>query len=210
MKVGEASIVSARGIPLYDRRTTMDPKLVAVIVVVAIVAGLTVLWAIARNQRTAELRRRFGAEYDRTVRMTGARRAETLLMERERRVETFPIRQLGAEEREKFITEWRLIQSRFVDGPRGAVEQADLLVERVMRARGYPLTDTDFEQRAADISVAHASVVVNYRAAHEIALRHRQGQATTEDLRTAIVYYRSLFDDLLVTGSMSIPQKEVA
>jgi hypothetical protein len=188
----------------------MDPRLIAIIIIVAIVAGLAVLWAIARSQRTAKLRSRFGAEYDRTARMTGARKAETLLMERERRVETFPLRRLGAEEREKFITEWRLIQSRFVDGPRGAVEQADLLVERHMRARGYPLTDTDFEQRAADISVAHAGVVDNYRAAHQIALRHKQGQATTEDLRTAIVYYRSLFDDLLGTASMSLPQKEVA
>ncbi len=188
----------------------MDPKLVAAIIVIAIVAGLAVLWAIARSQRTSRLRSRFGAEYDRTARMTGARRAEILLMERKRRVETFPLRELGAEERERFITEWRLIQSRFVDGPRGAVEQADLLVERLMRARGYPLTGTDIEQRAADISVSHAGVVDNYRAAHQIALRHRQGQATTEDLRRAIVYYRSLFDELLGTGPMSPQQKEAA
>lgn len=184
----------------------MDPKLVAMIVV-AIVAVLIIVWVVVRNQRTAKLRRRFGAEYDRTVRESGAQRAETELLQREKRVEKFPIRQLAAEERERFITEWRAIQSRFVDDPRGSVGQADLLVERLMQARGYPVTD--FEQRAADISVAHPSVVDNYRAAHLIALRHRQGQATTEDLRTAVIYYRSLFDELLQTGSIG-RHKEVA
>jgi hypothetical protein len=187
----------------------MNPKLVALIIIVAaIVVGMAVLWAIARNQRTARLRHRFGTEYDRTARMNGPRKAEALLLEREKRIEAFSIRNLGAEERERFITDWRAIQSRFVDNPRGAVEQADLLVERLMQARGYPVSD--FEQRAADISVAHASVVDNYRAAHQIALRHRQGQATTEDFRTAIIYYRSLFDELLETGSTSLHQKEVA
>jgi hypothetical protein len=178
----------------------MDPKLLA-LVVVAIAAVLVIVWAVARNQRTAKLRRRFGAEYDRTVRMTGAQRAETVLLEREKRVDKFPIRALGAEERERFITEWRATQSRFVDDPRGAVDQADLLVQRLMQTRGYPVTD--FEQRAADISVAHAGVVDNYRAAQQIALRRIQGQATTEDLRHAIIYYRSLFAELLQTDSIS-------
>jgi FtsZ-interacting cell division protein ZipA len=185
----------------------MDPKLMAVIIVVAIVAVLVIVWAVARKQRSAKLRRRFGAEYDRTVRDTGPQRAETVLLERERRVERFTFRELGAEEREKFVTEWRVVQSRFVDDPRGAVRQADLLVDRLMLARGYPVAD--FEQRAADISVEHAGVVDNYRAAHQIALRHRQGQATTEDLRNAIIYYRSLFDELLQTDSIG-RHKEVA
>jgi hypothetical protein len=66
-----------------------------------------------------------------------------------------------------------------------------------MQTRGYPMTD--FEQRAADISVSHPRVVDNYRAAHQIAVRHRQGQASTEDLRNAMIYYRSLFDELLQT-----------
>jgi len=186
----------------------MDPKVVVVIIVVVIVAVLVVIWAVARYQRTAKLRRRFGAEYDRTARMTGTRKAEILLMEREKRVETFPFRQLGAEERESFITEWRAIQSRFVDDPRAAVQQADVLVERLMQSRGYPVTD--FEQRAADISVAHPGVVDNYRAAHQISVRHSRGQATTEDLRTAILYYRSLFDELLQAVSMGRQQREVA
>ncbi len=183
-----------------------DPKVVAVIIV-AIIAVLVIVWAVARNRRTAKLRRTFGPEYDRTVRETGPQKAEAVLLEREKRVEKFPIRELGAEERERFITEWRAVQLRFVDDPSSAVRQADLLVERLMQARGYPVTD--FEQRAADISVAHASVVDNYRAAHQIALRYRQGQATTEDMRNAIIYYRSLFDELLQIGPTG-RHKEVA
>jgi hypothetical protein len=126
------------------------------------------------------------------------------LLEREKRVKEFPIRELKADERERFVTEWRIVQSRFVDDPQGAVAEADLLVDGLMQARGYPTTD--FEQRAADISVTHPRVVDNYRAAHQIAVRHREGQASTEDLRNAIIYYRSLFDDLLQTGT----KKEVA
>ncbi len=173
----------------------MDTQLLAVIVSAAIAASLLALWAGLRRKRTALLRRRFASEYERTVQRVGARMAEVALIQREKRVEKFPIRQLAAEERERFLTEWRAIQSRFVDEPRAAVRHADLLVERLMRTRGYPVTD--FEQRAADISVAHAGVVDNYRAAHQIALRQRQGLATTEDLRNAVLYYRSLFDELL-------------
>jgi hypothetical protein len=175
----------------------MDPKIVAV-TVVSVIAILVVVWVVVRNQRTAKLRRHFGAEYERTVRENGPRRAETVLLEREKRVEGLSIRELDAEEREKFVSQWRTVQTRFVDDPRGAVGDADLLVDCLMQTRGYPVTD--FEQRAADISVGHPRVVENYRAARQIALRHRQGQATTEDLRHAIIYYRSLFDELLQTG----------
>lgn len=88
-----------------------------------------------------------------------------------------------------------MVQSRFVDDPRGAVADADLLIGEVMVARGYPMSD--FEQRAADISVDHPQVVENYRAAHGIALRQGRGEANTEDLREAMVHYRSLFEQLL-------------
>ena len=184
----------------------MDPKVMAGILV-AIIVLLMIVWIVVRQQRTAKLRRRFGPEYDHAVREHGTRKAEGVLLEREKRVEKFPVRALNADERERFITEWRALQSRFVDDPRVAVNDADQLVNRVMEARGYPMAD--FEQRAADVSVDHPRVVTNYRAAHEIALRHRQGQATTEDLRQAMIYYRSLFDELLET-TPSIPAKGVA
>lgn len=184
----------------------MDPKVLALIVV-AIIAVLVIVWAVVRQQRTAKLRRRFGPEYLRAVHDHGAKRAESLLAEREKRVEKFSIRDLTLEERERFVSEWRIVQSRFVDDPQGAVVAADLLVEQLMQARGYPMSD--FEQRAADISVGHPHVVDSYRAAHQIALRQQQGIANTEDLRNAIIYYRALFDELLQT-TPTVHKKEVA
>jgi len=185
----------------------MDPKIIALIAV-AVVVVLVIVWLAVRKQRTVKLRRHFGSEYDRAVREIGQNKAESVLLEREKRVEKFSIRELSAEERERFITEWRVVQSRFVDDPQGAVADADVLVNRLMQARGYPMSD--FEQRAADISVTHPSVVDNYRAAHLIAVRHQQGQATTEDLRQAMIYYRSLFDELLQTTPVVVHKKEVA
>ncbi len=175
----------------------MDPKVVIVVAVVVLVLVLAIAWMAMRKRRTEALRQRFGPEYERTVREHGPGKAETVLAEREKRVERFQIRELAVDERERFITDWRTIQARFVDDPKGAVRDADQLVNRLMQARGYPMSD--FEQRAADISVDHPRVVDNYRAAHEIALRHQRGEASTEDLRNAVIYYRSLFDELLQT-----------
>lgn len=174
----------------------MDPKII-VIVVVVVVAILAIAWIVLQRKRTEALRNRFGPEYDRTLREHGPGKAESMLSEREKRVEKFHIRDLAVDERERFVTAWREVQARFVDDPKAAVADADQLVTRLMQARGYPMSD--FEQRAADISVDHPRVVDNYRAAHEIALRQRRGDATTEDLRNAVIYYRSLFDDLLQT-----------
>jgi hypothetical protein len=174
----------------------MDPKLL-VLIAVAFLVVLGIAWMLVRRQRTINLQKRFGPEYDRAVRESGPQRAESVLLEREKRVREFSMRELTAEEREGFLTEWRIVQSRFVDDPQSAVSDADLLVDRLMQTRGYPMTN--FEQRAADISVSHPRVVDNYRAAHQIAVRHRQGQASTEDLRNAMIYYRSLFDELLQT-----------
>ena len=182
----------------------MDPKIIA-IVIAAIVVVVLIAWAVARNRRTAALKSRFGPEYDRTLREKGgSAEAEAALLKRQKRVEKFKIRDLTADEREGFVTEWRMVQARFVDDPKRAVTDADDLVARLMQARGYPMSD--FEQRAADISVDHPKVVDNYRAAHQIAVRQRQGAATTEDLRNAIIYYRSLFDELLQTPT----RREVA
>jgi len=172
----------------------MDPKTL-IIVVVAIIAVLVIVWAVIRRQRTTALRERFGPENERTVREHGSAEAESVLLQRTKRVEKLHLRDLTADERERFVTDWRVVQSRFVDDPKGAVSEADQLVTRLMQTRGYPMSD--FEQRAADISVDHPRVVDNYRAAHQIALRHHRGEATTEDLRNAIIYYRSLFEDLL-------------
>ena len=169
----------------------MDPLVIGAIVVVLLVAAF-LIW---QRQRTQHLHGRYGPEYERTVDELGRRRAEAELVRRERRVEQLDIRPLAPEQRARFLEEWRSVQARFVDDPEGAVTQGDRLVEEVMKVRGYPVAD--FDQRIADLSVHHGRVVDNYREAREIGRRHRRGDATTEDLRQAMVYYRELFVDLL-------------
>jgi hypothetical protein len=55
----------------------------------------------------------------------------------------------------------------------------------------------EFDQRAADVSVDHPQVVEHYRAAHDISGRATAGEASTEDLRQAMVHFRALFVELL-------------
>lgn len=123
------------------------------------------------------------------------RKAEAKLTDRAARVEMLRIRELDPMERERYVSQWQAVQSRFVDYPKGTVTEADELVCSLMKARGYPVAD--FDQRAADISVDHPRVVENYRSAHDIALRVGSGGVTTENLRTAMINYRSLFDELV-------------
>ncbi len=173
----------------------MDPKLIVLVVAVVLVIVIAVaLYIRKRNRNTTELRDRFGPEYDLAVRTHGSeRKAEAKLADRETRVELLKIRDLEPAERERYLAQWQAVQSRFVDYPKGAVTEADELVCSLMQTRGYPVAD--FDQRAADMSVDHPRVVENYRSAHDIALR--LGEASTEDLRTAMIHYRSLFDDLM-------------
>jgi hypothetical protein len=192
-----------------DLRQLMNPTLMALAVAVILaVAVLAWLYVQRRRRTTAALRQRFGPEYELVVGEHGSeRRAEAQLEAREKRVEELGIRDLDPTERERFSGQWQALQSRFVDDPKGAIAEADALVSALMQARGYPVAD--FNQRAADISVAHPQVVANYRSAHEIALRLEKGEANTEDLRTAMIHYRSLFDEL-VQVPIAVDMKEVA
>jgi hypothetical protein len=173
----------------------MDQNLlIALIVVAAIVGVLLVIGAMKR--RSQELKQRFGSEYDRLVREKGgSRKAEAELVAREKRVKKFELKTLAEPDRRRFSDAWAATQARFVDDPKGAVAEANRLVKEVMLARGYPVTD--FEHRAADLSVDHPHLVTNYRAAHDIAARSERNAATTEELRTAVVHYRALFEELL-------------
>jgi len=168
--------------------------IIAIIVVVA--AGIGIL-LFTRKRRTERLRTQFGGvEYARAVNEGGGRRkAEAALDQRADRVEGLHIRPLAAGDRARFVESWGRVQARFVDGPGGAVTDADRLLGDVMSTRGYPVSD--FEQRAADISVDHPQVLENYRAAHQTALRQANGQANTEDLRQAMIHYRTLFEELV-------------
>jgi hypothetical protein len=181
----------------------MDTKtIVAIVIVVIVVVMAVIVFALERKRRSQRLREHFGPEYDRLLREQGdPRKTEAVLADREKRVEKFSVRALSREDKLRYADEWANVQKQFVDDPAMAVNEADNLVTVVMSARGYPMSN--FEQRSADISVHYPRVVQNYRAARVISLRNATGQATTEELRQALVYYRSLFDELLETTSKS-------
>lgn len=190
----------------FDRLVTIadtaDPLVWVVlgaVILAILLLGILVGWAIARRRRRKQYRQRFGPEYDRVRSESNSTAvAEAELERREQRIRQFDIHPLSPAERDQFATEWHSVQGRFVDDPPGAVRDADRLVSTVMNARGYPMGD--FEQQAEDLSVEHPRVVDNYRAAHDIAERNERGEADTEDLRQALVHYRALFDDLLVSA----------
>src|SRR6476659_6254751 len=169
------------------------------IAVVAAIIIVGVLWRALSTRRTRSLQERFGPEYDRELEKAGGRReAERELAEREKRHDELELRPLSNDARERYIEEWQATQTRFVDDPTGAVSEADDLVQRVMRDRGYPVDD--FEQRAADISVEHPDLVERYRTADGIARASERGEASTEDLRHSVRHYRALFVELLEVG----------
>ena len=187
----------------------MDTSTIAIVVIaiVAILAIAGAIWLYLQKRRTENLRAQFGPEYARVVRGEGATaEGERVLAERQKRVETLNIRYLSAAERENFVRAWENQQARFVDEPERAVEGADRLVVDVMNARGYPVSE--FEQRAADVSVNHPVVVENYRVAHDIATRNRREKLGTEALRQAMVHYHSLFAELLQNGTTPNSIKE--
>lgn len=168
-----------------------------VLIVVAALAILAVVTVKAlRDHRSKTLRERFGPEYDRTLESGESKRdAEAELAARAERRDKLEIRPLPSAARDRYLGEWQSVQARFVDDPEGAVRDADMLIQSVMRDRGYPMDD--FEQRAADVSVDHPQVVENYRQGHRLARASALGEGTTEDLRQAMQHYRSLFDELV-------------
>ena len=168
----------------------------ALVVVLIALAVAIVAWVAIQSQRSLRLRRRFGPEYERAVQQFGGRtRAEAELLKREARVARLNIVQLTPADAVRFSQAWSALQARFLDNPTGGVVEADRLVRELMAKRGYPMCD--FEHRAADISVNHAGVVATYRAAQTIAAREARGEADTEELRKALVHYRTLFAELL-------------
>jgi hypothetical protein len=175
---------------------------VAVFVLVVVAAIAVGAYLKHRKTRTLAFRNRFGTEYDRAVVTHGSpQKAEAKLADRKTRVEALKIRDLGATERERFVAEWQTVQSRFVDHPKAAVTEADDLINALLLARGYP--QVGFEQRAADVSVTYPRVMENYRLANAIAVRTGRVEATTEELRTAMIQYRAIFDELLQTQKLT-------
>lgn len=179
--------------------------IVWVLIIAAVVIILVIAALFAARRRRERLQERFGPEYDRQVDVSGNRRAaESELAAREKRRSKLEIRPLDPEARDRYLVSWREVQARFVDSPETAVGEADQLVADVMRERGYPVED--FEQREADISVDHPQVASEYRAAHGISMAQQHGQASTEDLRQALIHFRSLFDELLEVRQEEAPR----
>ena len=175
-------------------------------IIIAVVLALVILGAVllpitARRKRSDRLHDQFGSEYDHTVQVLGdEKKAQTELEERQKYVQSLDIRPLSVNEHKRYVADWATVQSEFVDEPGQAIVDADRLIMEVMQLRAYPLSD--FEQRAADVSVSYPTLVSNYRAARVIALKNEEHQADTEELRQAMIYYRSLFDELLVTDAV--------
>jgi hypothetical protein len=184
----------------------VDTTTIVIVVVVLVIVGALLGVVFARRRRSARLHDQFGSEYDHTVQAMGnEKKAQTELGERQKHVEALNIRPLSASERERYLADWTAVQSKFVDEPGQAVIDADRLIMEVMQLRNYPVSD--FDQRAADISVNYPALVTNYRAAREIALKNKQQQANTEELRQAMIYYRPLFEELLGTEAVVVEDK---
>ena len=172
------------------------------VVLVLVVLAIVLVPMFARRKRSERLQDQFGPEYDHTVQALGdEKKALTELEERQKHVEALDIRPLSDAERHRYLADWAAVQSKFVDEPREAAVDADRLIMEVMQLRGYPVSD--FEERAADISVKYPALVSNYRAAREIAIKNEQREADTEELRQAMIHYRSLFEELLAAETVT-------
>lgn len=182
--------------------TTNDWIALALGIVLVIAAFYAVIALAAARRRHVALRQRFGPEYDREVEHQGSvRRAERELIAREQRVHE-SLRPLAQSDRIRFTGDWRTVQERFVDDPAGALQSAHDLIKAVMLARGY--TIERFDQRVEDLSVEHAAVLEHYRVAHDLSKASREGRASTEDMRQAMVHYRELFTDLMEQGTQAV------
>ena len=172
-----------------------NPTLISICAVaVLLVAGIA--WLVYQARESRRLKNRFGPEYDAVLRQLGSKaKAEKELKRREERVQKFEIVPLSTADVTRYSQAWMRLQGSFVDDPKGVLIEADKLVRDLLVKRGYPVAD--FELRAADISVDHPIVVNNYRAAQRIVSLDQRGEASTEDLRKAVVHFRALFDELL-------------
>ena len=180
----------------------MDGLVLGIVIAAVVVVVLgAVLLAVARKRSrstSAALRSRFGEEYDRVVSAYGQRDGEKELRSRLKRRQQLELRELGADERERYAREWESAQSAFVQNPSSGLRDVDLLVQQVMRDRGYP--SERFEDREKLVSVDYPDLVEHFRSAHRVAVADEQADQELEDKRQAMVDHRYLFDALLQGG----------
>ena len=188
-----------------------NPAVVGVICLVALIIVLAVVWVVVRRRnqkRTEELRGRFGPEYDLALRQHGSRsKAEADLLDRVNRVNGMTIHSLTEADRERYLAEWEAIQARFIDHPRGAVTEADELIHSILQARGYE--GGAFDRRVANLSVHHANLVEPYRRANAVTVGAGKNESTTEELRSAMILYRALIEELLQSNA-PVTRREAA
>ena len=174
-------------------------------VLVLVIFGLLLGSAFSKRQRSKKYTDKYGTEYDQTVKSLGGHtKAQTEMDQRQKHVDSLDIRSLSLSERERYLVEWKAVQAKFIDQPGPATVEADHLIMEVMQLRNYPVAD--FDQRAADISINYPELVTNYRLARAIAIKNERHQADTEELRQALVHYRALFNELLITEQV-VPEK---
>ena len=179
--------------------------IIIIVVLILVILGLLLGSAFSKRQRSKKYTAKYGSEYDHTVKsLGGPTKAQTEMDKRQKRVDSLEIRSLSLPEREKYLSEWKAVQAKFIDQPGPATVEADHLIMEVMQLRNYPVAD--FEQRAADVSINYPELVSNYRLAREIAIKNEQHKADTEELRQALVHYRALFNELLITEEV-VPEK---
>lgn len=179
--------------------------IIIITVVVLVIVGIILALVFVPRQRSKRLQAKFGPEYDRAVETMGdEKKAQVELDERRKHVEDLNIQPLSASDRGHYLADWAAVQSKFVDEPGQAIVDADRLITEVMQLRSYPVSD--FDQRASDISVNYPALVSNYRAARVIAVKNEQKQANTEELRQAMIHYRSLFEELVGTDPVAVKE----
>jgi hypothetical protein len=173
-------------------------QILLVLLVVLVAVGIVIYVVQRKKTQSLELRKRFGTEYERELAQKGSlNKAENALAARQARVEKLNLRPLPPAQRDRFVADWQTVQSRFLDHPKGSLIEADELVTSLMQARGYPVNG--FDQTVEDISVNHPGIVEHYRSAHAVAVRPNTSDANTEELRSAMIEYRTLFDELVQT-----------
>jgi len=178
----------------------MNAGLIVLVIAAAVLIVGLLMWLMTRRRRSAAMQQHFGSEYEHRLEERGDRKAvETELRDVSKRRDALNISPLSAPARDRYTEQWRAVQSRFVDQPDQAVTEADVLVAAVMRERGYPVED--FDDQIDMVAVDHPDVAQNYRAAHAIHLRNGERLASTDDLRQALIHYRSLFEELLAATS---------